>query len=108
MSRVLSPSLEAHKRTDSIANNEPVIFTVKAIDQNDSITWSTFQLIAHAPDVSILSMAIDDVPPGGNANGRLDPGEAANIMITTKNNGIWDAENVVSSLSSMNYGPYFI
>jgi len=92
------------KVNDSIQNNEAVIFTVKATDQNDSVTYSTFQINAHAPDVSILSMAVDDPPPGGNSNGRLDPGESARIMITTKNNGIWDAENVVSTLTSMN--PY--
>ncbi|MDP1623420.1 MAG: T9SS type A sorting domain-containing protein [Bacteroidales bacterium] len=90
------------KVSDSIANNEPVIFTVMAIDQQDSTTWSTFQIVAHAPDVSILSMSINDIPPGGNANGRLDPGEVATILITTKNIGIWDAEDVVSGLSSLN------
>ncbi|MFZ4521879.1 MAG: T9SS type A sorting domain-containing protein [Bacteroidales bacterium] len=90
------------KVNDSIPNNVPVMFTVKAIDQNDSITWSSFQLISHAPDVSIISMAINDVQPGGNGNGRLDPGEEATIMINTKNQGIWDAENVVSVLASLN------
>ncbi len=90
------------KVSDSIANNEPVIFTVKATDQNDTVTYSTFQLTAHAPDVSILTMTIDDVPPGGNFNGRLDPGENVTIYITLKNNGIWDAENVVSNLASLN------
>ncbi|MCX6306548.1 MAG: T9SS type A sorting domain-containing protein [Bacteroidetes bacterium] len=98
----LIPNGYKFKVNDSIQNNEPVMFTVKAKDQNDSITWSTFQITAHAPDVSIVSMTIDDIQPGGNANGRLDPGEEATIMITTKNNGIWDAENVVSNLSSMN------
>ena len=90
------------KVNDSIPNNMPVMFTVKAINQLDSVTWSTFQLTSHAPDVSIVSMAIDDIQPGGNNNGRLDPGEEATIMITTKNYGIWNAENVVSTLSSLN------
>lgn len=90
------------KVNDSIPNNEPVLFTVKAIDQKDSVTWSAFQITAHAPDVSILSMTIADPPPGGNSNGRLDPGEEATIMIATKNYGIWNAENVVSNLASMN------
>ncbi|HNY01811.1 MAG TPA: T9SS type A sorting domain-containing protein [Bacteroidales bacterium] len=92
------------KVSDSIPNNEAVIFTVKAVDAQDSVTYSTFQLIAHAPDVSILSLSIDDIPPGGNNNGRLDPGEEATLMITTKNNGLWDAEQVASSITSLN--PY--
>ncbi|MEI7726912.1 MAG: T9SS type A sorting domain-containing protein, partial [Bacteroidota bacterium] len=90
------------KVNDSIQNNTQVMFTVKAIDQKDSVTWSTFQITAHAPDVSILDMTISDPPPGGNGNGRLDPGEEATLMITTKNFGIWNAENVVSTLASMN------
>ncbi len=90
--------------SDSIPNNEAVIFTVKAVDSQDSVTFSTFQLIAHAPDVSILSLSVNDVLPGGNNNGRLDPGEEATLLITTKNNGIWDAEEVVSSIASLN--PY--
>lgn len=90
------------KVSDSIPNNEQVMFTVKAVDQNDSTTWSTFQIAAHAPDVTILSMMIDDPLPGGNANGRLDPGEDASIKITTGNSGMWDAENVGSGLTSLN------
>jgi hypothetical protein len=87
---------------DSIPNNVPVTFTVKAVDQRDSVTWSTFQLMSHAPDVSIISMNILDPAPGGNNNGRLDPGESVIVQIETKNNGIWDAENVSSTLVSMN------
>lgn len=88
------------KVNDSIANNESVVFTVKATDQKDSITYSTFQLIAHAPDVTLLGMTISDPEPGGNNNGRLDPGETAMVIIETKNLGIWDAEQVVSYLNS--------
>ena len=53
------------KVNDSIQNNLPVMFTVKAVDQQDSVTYSTFQITAHAPDVTILSMTIDDIAPGG-------------------------------------------
>lgn len=90
------------KVSDSIANQEVVTFTVKATDNKDSITYSTFQLTAHAPDVTIKEMTIDDPLPGGNNNGRLDPGETATIHIQTKNEGIWDASQVVSNLYSMN------
>lgn len=88
------------KVSDSIANNESVIFTVRATDQKDSTTYSTFLLIAHAPDVSLLGMTISDPAPGGNNNGRLDPGETATVIIETKNLGIWDAEQVISYLNS--------
>lgn len=87
---------------DSINNNEAVLFTVKAVDKNDSFTWSTFPLIAHAPDVVIENLTVSDPPPGGNGNGRLDPGESATLEIVTRNPGIWDAENVISNLTSSN------
>ncbi|MEI6683241.1 MAG: T9SS type A sorting domain-containing protein [Bacteroidota bacterium] len=90
------------KVNDSIPNNVLLTFTVKAVDLKDSITWSTFQYVSHAPDVSIMSMNILDPAPGGNNNGRLDPGESVNVQIVTKNQGIWDAENVVSTLTSLN------
>ena len=90
------------KVNDSIANHELITFTVKATDQKDSVTWSVFQILSQAPDVSILGMTIFDPAPGGNNNGRLDPGENATIRIETKNQGIWNAENVISLLASMN------
>ncbi len=90
--------------SDSIANMEQVFFTVKAVDKKDSITWSSFYIHSHAPDVSILDLTIDDPLPGGNGNGRLDPGETATLMIETANLSIWDAEEVVSNLTSLN--PY--
>lgn len=87
---------------DSVANHEMITFTVKATDDKDSVTWSSFQMMAQAPDVSILGLTIQDPAPGGNNNGRLDPGEVATILIDTKNNGIWDAEQVSSALGSFN------
>lgn len=90
--------------SDSIDNNIPVTFTVKAVDKQDSITWSTFQIIAHAPDLVIDQLYVSDPPPGGNGNGRLDPGERATLEIHTMNPSIWATENVVSSLQSLN--PY--
>jgi hypothetical protein len=98
----LIPDGYKFKVNDSIPNNQMIMFTVKAVDKKDSVTWSTFEIMSHAPDVSILSMSIYDPLPGGNNNGRLDPGENAVIQIETKNNSIWNAEDVVSSLVSMN------
>ena len=98
----LIPDGYKFKVNDSIPNNQTVMFTVKAVDAKDSVTWSTFEIMSHAPDVSILSMTIFDPIPGGNNNGRLDPGESAILRIETKNNSIWDAENVISDLASMN------
>ncbi len=99
---IFIPNGYKFKVSDSIPNNEPIIFTVKATDAQDSITYSTFQLNAHAPDVTLLNLEVIDPAPGGNNNGRLDPGESAILMIHLQNASIWNAENVVSSISTNN------
>jgi len=55
-------------------------------------TWDRpFSLTVHAPDIVLGGYTIDD--SGGNNNGRLDPGETADIWITIENNGSgWAAE----------------
>jgi hypothetical protein len=88
--------------SDSIPDNIPVIFTVAAVDKLDSATFSTFQIFSHAPQVTIMGLTISD--PAGNNNGRLDPGESAILNINTMNTGDWDAQDVISNLTSGN--PY--
>jgi PKD repeat protein len=83
-----------------VANNIPdmhnVIFEVSVTD--GSLTWEAdFSLIAHAPLIEPGNMLIDDYD--GNWNGRLDPGETAFLIIQTFNNGSFNAENTIGSLS---------
>jgi hypothetical protein len=88
----------------AVANNVPdntlITFLCEAHDQNDSVTVSTFDIGAHAPAPTIISMAVNDA--AGNNNGRLDPGETVTLNILTKNTGLYTAENVISSLTSNN------
>jgi len=82
----------------NIPDGEKVKFNMTAIDANDSIFPSTFEIPAHAPALTIGTITISD--PTGNSNGRLDPGETADITIATSNPGSFDATDVMATLST--------
>ncbi len=84
-----------------VAGNIPdlhtVIFDVVATDGTD--TWeSSFFLKGHAPNLAFIEVVIDDAE--GNGNGRLDPGETANLNISVGNSGTADAYTVIGNLLS--------
>jgi len=89
---------------DSIPAWMNVQFLVKARDKNDSVWTTSFVITAHAPAVTIISTNISDPSPGGNGNGRLDPGETVTLNILTQNTGDYDAVNAISDLFKNN--PY--
>ena len=83
----------------NIPDNHMVSFDVGASDGTNS--WSTtMNLIAHAPLFQVGSMTISD--PAGNSNGRLDPGETAEVTITATNTGSSAAGNSIAMLNSSN------
>ncbi len=88
---------------DDIEDLTNMCFNIVAIDSQDSIWESEFEIIANAPKLTPLNLLIDDSNFGNN-NGRLDPGETATIKIKTSNTGHCIAYNVVASLLS--YNPY--
>lgn len=74
----------------TIANNIPdqhrVLFTITFTDSSGN-TWSTnFTQIINAPKFEVQTISVNDVN-GGNGNGILEPGETADIVITSKNVG---------------------
>jgi hypothetical protein len=92
------------KVADSIPAWYNAHFLAIARDKNDSVWTTTFSIVAHAPAVTIISHTVLDPPPGGNGNGRLDPGETATINIVTQNTGDFNAVNAISTLTKDN--PY--
>jgi hypothetical protein len=92
------------KVADSIPAGLNVQFLVKAKDKNDSVWTTSFTILSHAPAVTIISTNISDPAPGGNGNGRLDPGETVTLNIVTQNTGDYNADNVISTLTKNN--PY--
>lgn len=67
-----------------IPDMHTVTFEVSANDGTDSWT-SNFVITAHAPLLEISDIVVSDST--GNNNGRLDPGESADIIIDMTNSG---------------------
>lgn len=88
---------------DNIPDGHSFLVEVSATDGTN--TWtSSFSLIAHAPDFTFSALSIYD--PSGNNNGKLDPGENANLTIEITNDGSAEALDITSLLSSAS--PYIV
>ena len=74
-------------------------FSLSAVYNSDT-SMSTFNEVVHAPNLMMESWSINDST--GNGNGKLDPGETADFLITMKNTGTTVATNVLGLLSSGN------
>jgi len=83
--------------TFSIANNCPdghtATFDLAAHDISDSIWVSNPAITVYAP-----VLIVDDFVIDGSGNGRLDPGETTDIVVTLRNNGGADAASVTGYL----------
>jgi len=92
------PNGYAFKVSDTIPDGIKVKFTV-TVSSPDTTWKSHFSIESHAPSLRIIRLVIDD-KNGGNNNGRLDPGETAEIRITTANYGDFPCLNTYGLLSS--------
>ncbi len=72
-------------------------FSVEATD-GANIWTSSFSLRAHAPVFTLGSYTISD--PGGNNNGKLDPGETVDVSVEINNEGSSGAVSVFGELTS--------
>ncbi len=80
--------------SDIVPDQHVVQFNLDVTDGTD--TWnSTFNVILNSPVLIAGSFYIDD--SYGNDNGRLDPGETADIVISNTNDGGCDALNSIAS-----------
>jgi hypothetical protein len=80
---------------NTIPDGHPILFSMQITEAK--ATWTvSFNDVAHAPVIGYSSYIISD--PGGNNNGKLDPGETANFIITANNTGSSAANNVVGQL----------
>ena len=80
--------------SDIIPDQHVVQFNLDVTDGTD--TWnSTFNVTLNSPVLIAGSFYIDD--SFGNNNGRLDPGETADIIISNTNDGGCDALNSIAS-----------
>ncbi len=71
-----------------------VTFTIAVTNGTD--TWtSNFNVTLNSPVLTVLNYTIND--SNGNNNGRLDPGETANIIIPNLNEGGSEALNTIAT-----------
>ncbi len=69
-------------------------------DTLDSSYVSNLPLVCGAPQLVASGLQCWDPQPGGNNNGKLDPGEQAEIALGLRNIGLGNAENVWARLRS--------
>ncbi len=82
---------------DNIPDEHTVGFTLDANDGTDS--WiSSLAIKGHAPVLNYTGITILD--PTGNNNGKVDPGETVEILVSMNNSGTAEAYNVMGTLSS--------
>ena len=80
-----------------IPDNEAILFEIEATDGTD--TWiSQILMVSHAPVLEYVEYDIDDT--NGNNNGKLDPGETADLTVSIINSGSSDAFGVMGELLS--------
>ena len=70
---------------DVIPNNHTVLFTLNITDAEENAWTSNFSMRIFSPMFSIAPLVVHD--PQGNNNGRLDPGETANLVVRYTNTG---------------------
>jgi len=87
--------------SNAVPDGHSVLFNLIMTDGTD--TWTGgFSIPVNAPVLTAGSMTISD--PSGNGNGRLDPGETVNVMITSTNAGHSKAPNTIGAIATSN--PY--
>jgi hypothetical protein len=82
---------------ENIPNGHNIRINMEASDGDT--TWAgSFNIKANAPVLEYVIFTISDA--SGNNNGRLDPGETADLTVFIKNKGTSDAYNVYGLLGS--------
>lgn len=81
----------------NVPNGHNIKFNMEATN-GDNVWNSSFSVKAYAPILEYVDFTISDI--SGNNNGRLDPGETADLTVSITNNGAADAYNVYGLLVS--------
>lgn len=81
-------------------NGHIIRFKLVCWDVHDSVWSSNFTLRVGVPTLNYVGLMVIDTIQGGNGNGRLDPQESADIVISLHNSGFGPASNVSAILRS--------
>ena len=85
--------------SDSVPDQHNALINVNITDDSSNVWNSSFEIILNAPDFDFSQIVIDDTL-GGNANNRLDCGEAVKFNLNILNNGHADFKNASYKLTS--------
>jgi hypothetical protein len=83
----------------SIDDEHTVIFDVTVFDDNGTSWSSNVVVTLYAPKLQIQNIVFDD-SVGGNANGRLDPGEVVTVSYEAMNMGHCASSSAIANVSS--------
>ncbi len=82
---------------ENIPDNHTMAFTILANDGTNEWT-SNFSFNGHAPVLAYVDFVVLD--SDGNDNGKIDPGETVEIVVSIQNTGSAEAYNILGELSS--------
>jgi hypothetical protein len=81
-------------------NGHRIRFTLSCKDAHDSTWSSNLYLGVGVPELVYEGWEVIDTIAGGNGNGRLDPEEPGQVIVTLGNTGFGNAQNVTGVLVS--------
>ena len=84
--------------SDDVPDMHVIVFDIEIIDANDSTWTTTYMMPVNAPLLDIAFDHIDDTE--GDNNGRLDPGETADIIFNGLNIGHADSPGATMTIST--------
>jgi len=84
--------------SDSIPDQQAVVFNLNAHDKNSNTWQSSFIIKPNAPLFAAANISFDD--SAGNGNGIIDPGETVIISIPTTNSGSAAINNTTATITS--------
>lgn len=86
---------------DEVVPDQHIVnFDLLIEDDSDEVWNATLDITLNAPELVILNMIVDDSEFGNN-NGRLDPGETADLKVLNRNSGHCIAEDATGTLESI-------
>lgn len=83
-----------------LANGYAVACSLVCSDANDSTWVSNVTFLVGTPVLDRRTVAVVDTAHGGNGNGRIDPGETVDLVITIANTGLGHGYNCRGVLRS--------
>jgi hypothetical protein len=100
------PSSESFTLTvdNDLEDGYVVALNIAITDGSKTLWQQTKNVTVNAPILTVGNLTINDAE--GNADGILDPGETADVLIQTTNTGHADVSNVIGQISTTS--PYLI